>query len=389
MRVGIITFYNGNINYGGILQAYALQKTIENLGYECRQVCLDNTISEKLTLFQKIGTIIKLGTSAIEIYQRKKSQEEKERLLRDIRPRQKAGFIGFEKSIPHTSKSFKPDEMSELDSEFDMFVCGSDQIWTPNSGGFRPVPHKLNYFLAFTQKYKISYAASFGTDRISDKYARLIVPLINDLDAVSVREKNAKKLLERRISKDITVVADPVMLLSSSEWQKIMIKPKESNYVFAYVLGKKDDSRFFIKKCSRELQKLLITVPYIGDYSNSDKDFGDKQCIGITPGEFLGYIQNADYIVTDSFHCAVFCVLLEKQFLVLRRSGDSEKGAMNSRLTDLLKVLSLEDRLIDDSYSNLTAYGKIDYSKTNEMVRKLSRKSIDWLDKNLKRGILK
>ena len=387
MRVGIITFYNGNINYGGILQSYALQHVIESMGYECKQICLDNAITETLTKFQKVKLILELGPKAIYIYKRKKKQEQKEKKLSNIRKLQSDGFKKFELSIPHTDKIYRADETDELNQEFDIFVCGSDQIWTPYSGGFRQVPHKWNYFLAFTNKRKISYAASFGADYLPIEFENKIIPLINKLDAISVREENAKRILQSKINKDITVVLDPVFLLNRQEWEAITVKPKEANYIFSYLLGKQEKNRFVVTQVAKELDKVLIAIPFIGELCEKDFDFGDISKIGATPEEFLGFISDADYVISDSFHCIVFALIFKKQFAVLKRSSDKSKESMNSRLYNLLLKVGLEDRIINSDCKSKSVKNilkiSIDYDRVGQILKQEIISSLEWLRQSL------
>jgi hypothetical protein len=138
-----------------MLQAYALQKTIENLGYDCEQICLDNRITEKLSFKDKVKLVFKLKFGVFNLIKRKLYDRKINKKLFSIKQRQSEAFLEFQNLIPHTKKIYKAEEINELNDIFDEFVCGSDQVWTPYSGGIRPVPHKWNYYLEFTNKRKI------------------------------------------------------------------------------------------------------------------------------------------------------------------------------------------------------------------------------------------
>lgn len=275
--------------------------------------------------------------------------------------------------------------MDEVNQTFDIFVCGSDQIWTPYSGGFRQVPHKWNYFLAFTDKRKISYAASFGADRLPIEFENKIIPLINDLDAVSVREENAKKILQGKVNKDVMVVLDPVFLLDKNEWDSKALKPNEENFIFSYLLGKYPESRTNVTSVAKEFNKMLVAIPFVGDFCEVDFTFGDVSKIGAIPEEFLGYISKADYVISDSFHCIVFSLIFRKQFAVLKRTSNSAKGAMNSRLYDLMTKVGLEDRIVECDCENIktTLEKNIDYDRVDEVLKKEIAASKNWLKNSL------
>lgn len=386
MKIGIITFYNGNINHGGMLQAYALQKTIENLGYDCEQICLDNRITEKLSFKDKVKLVFKLKFGVFNLIKRKLYDRKINKKLFSIKQRQSEAFLEFQNLIPHTKKIYKAEEINELNDIFDEFVCGSDQVWTPYSGGIRPVPHKWNYYLEFTNKRKISYAASFGADVLPKQFEEEAVKRINNLDAISVREANAKKLISNKIHKNIQIVLDPVLLIEPDEWMKIVKKPVEEKYMLAYILGNSNQSRIIIQDASNLMKEKLITIPFIGDYNELDFKFGDIQKIDISPKEFLGYIKYSDFVITDSFHCVVFSILFEKRFVVLKRNLDKEKKAMNSRLTDLLSLVGLDDRIVDNTSSrNIQEIlnRPIDYSSVLKKIEEEKIKSLEWLQNNL------
>ena len=117
-----------------------------------------------------------------------------------------------------------------------------------------------------------------------------------------------------------------------------------------------------------------------------DFKFGDIQKIDISPKEFLGYIKYSDFVITDSFHCVVFSILFEKRFVVLKRNLDKEKKAMNSRLTDLLSLVGLDDRIVDNTSSrNIQEIlnRPIDYSSVLKKIEEEKIKSLEWLQNNL------
>lgn len=107
MKIGIITFYNGNINHGGMLQAYALQKTIENLGYDCEQICLDNRVTEKLSFKDKVKLVFKLKFGVFNLIKKKLYDRKINEKLFYIKQRQSKAFLEFQNLIPHTKKYIK------------------------------------------------------------------------------------------------------------------------------------------------------------------------------------------------------------------------------------------------------------------------------------------
>lgn len=303
MKIGIISFYKGNHNYGGILQAYALQKYLKKCGHEAYQICLDYAPSLPLTRKQKLMKLVSLKGKALKvIYDKIKSRKIKNDTSK-ISKMIAEGFNDFEKAIPHTQKVYRADEMEELNNVFDIFICGSDQVWAPLSDEWYTFPHEKSYFLAFTNKRKISYAASFGVSNIPEKHLQFAVPLLEKFDAISVRESSASITLNKNLNREVAVVVDPTLLFTGEEWIEMLGVRRNlcSNPVMlAYLLGKSDENRKTATACANELSAVLKVVPFIGEYTPTDFFFGDEQLIGITPKDFLEYIYNADYIVTDS-----------------------------------------------------------------------------------------
>ena len=167
---------------------------------------------------------------------------------------------------------------------------------------------------------------------------------------------------------------------------KIVKKPVEEKYMLAYILGNSNQSRIISQDASNLMKEKLITIPFIGDYNELDFKFGDIQKIDISPKEFLGYIKYSDFVITDSFHCVVISILFEKRFVVLKRNLDKEKKAMNSRLTDLLSLVGLDDRIVDNTSSrNIQEIlnRPIDYSSVLKKIEEEKIKSLEWLQNNL------
>lgn len=385
MRIGIVTFYRGNHNYGGILQAFALQKYLEQSGYEALQIGLDYTDSNSLSKIQKLFKLLKMGDKAIPVLQEKIKNRRIQKATCEIRRSIATGFEQFENVIPHTLKSYHAEEMKLLNDEFDAFICGSDQVWAPLSNEWYTFPHTGSYFLGFTNKKKISYAASFGISNIPDDYLKAVAPYLEKFDSISVREASVVPILKDRLHRDIDVVVDPTLLYTGAEWvEMFQIEQSPKNVIFSYILGNSSENRDIVKSCARDMSLKLDTVPFIGDFTPEDFSFGDEQLIGITPEAFLSNIYNAAYIVTDSFHCAVFAILFKKQFAVLKRSNDNTKGEMNGRLYDLLRSIGLENRVCNEKKSLFAilkteiSYKNIDSKLNCDRVR-----SQNWLKQQL------
>ena len=195
-------------------------------------------------------------------------------------PRKK-NFIKFRKLIKKTKKVDKV-TISALNSEYDFFITGSDQVWNYNLTNFDTC-----YFLDFVNdsKKKLSYAASLGFDSFSEKIAKEYNLLLNDFSALNVREKSASVLLERVLNKKVVVGLDPTLLLEKDDWDKIAIEPKVKDYIFVYQLSPSRYMTDIIKKLKQKTGLKVVAVPFVMGTVNAYCD------MTAGPSEWIGYIK--------------------------------------------------------------------------------------------------
>ncbi len=231
MKIGIVTWFHYK-NYGTVLQAYALQSFLKSQGYKCELINYIPLNNKTLIQKIKLGNFKKRILNKIESYRFKfLSEVEKEELKKRNNKFEK--FLN--KNIDFTSKIYSYDDLLKLNDMFDCFICGSDQIWNPNNlNGF--------YFLDFVndKRKKISYAPSFGVKYIQPSKEIKIQQWINKFDKISVREEDGANILNNLTQKDVQVVVDPTLLLSSKIWKEISINPGiTDDYILCYFLGDK------------------------------------------------------------------------------------------------------------------------------------------------------
>ena len=370
MKIGIITFYNGNINHGGMLQAYALQRTIENLGYDCEQICLDNRVTEKLSFKDKVKLVFKLKFGVFNLIKKKLYDRKINEKLFYIKQRQSKAFLEFQNLIPHTKKIYKAEEINELNDIFDEFVCGSDQVWTPYSGGIRPVPHKWNYYLEFTNKRKISYAASFAISQIACDIKPLNSKWLKKLDAISVREHTGLSVLQSLKVKGVEVV-DPVYLLNRMQWLNFAGKDRliKQKYVLVYDLYMNDE-RLCIE--AKRLSKLYhLTIVSVD--GNIKCPYAQKNISNAGPQEFVNLIFHAEYVITNSFHATSFSLILNRPFAVFYNYDNI------SRISDILNHVGLSHCLNADN-----PIYNYNWMNINQYLAEMCKKSYQFLVSNLK-----
>lgn len=309
-RAGILTFHNAE-NYGAALQTYALMKAVQTLGVDCEVI---NYRNRGVVIRNLLKNIYYLATS--------------QNPIKNHRAYQK-----FQRQFMNlTEKTYrKPLDFEKDADRFDYLLFGSDQIWNPDlANGFDPL-----YFGQFpTRAKKIAYSASLGKDQITSEERQKLNQLIAGLDAVGVREETMLPLIDREAS----CVVDPCLLLTAAEWAQIASKPVSTdNYILVYQLFANNQILLTAERLAAEMGKeILVLSPY--PILKNRKRFHP---LGrISPTEFIGYYQQADVVISDSFHGSIFSILFQKLFYTLLPS------AKTSRITSLLDKLALSDRIV-------------------------------------------
>lgn len=348
-KVGILTLYWQTYNYGAQLQAYALQRKISNLGYECEQIqykwCKEQIIE---------------NYSQASINQR--------------------AFSAFSNSIKHSNMVFSSENIDECVNDYDVFVTGSDQVFgVENSMPDINLPIMALSFVP-DEKVKIAYAASMGNAELSSKRRAVLKNCLPGLDRISMREKQASAYISQMIGKRVDTVLDPVFLLNKEEWNEISKDAKSFNeeYIFFYSAGY--DS--FHEKIVEKLQeKYGIPVKRLG-YIEGEK---------IGPLDFISWIKGARYVVTDSFHALAFSIIYHKNFVSLPIDTIPTSRSKNVRIKNLLNLVDLEDRFINGKICNLSDISKITerlekpipFEKVERLLDELKEESVNFLKTSL------
>lgn len=362
MKIGIVTWHY-NSNYGTLLQAYALQEIIKKFGYSPEFVNFrPNLNTSKKKLVRKLKDLyIMLFRPGL--YNNRKL------LYR---------FIDQNFSLGKLYYSYN-DLCKEADKIYDVGICGSDQIWSNNTGTINPF-----YYLDFLDESKrISYASSIGRNRIPDNLVTDFGKYVNKIRYLSIREEKGAEIIKEITGRDAEVVLDPSLLLDKDEWlekieDKKPVSPKEK-YIFLYILGDNEEHVEYAKQVSKITGLKLIAI---------ETKYGkvkDLELIPADPFDFVELVNNASYVLTDSFHGLAFSINLEKQFAVFKRFRDDEKKSQNSRIYNLLKKTNLEDRLIlsDESVSFLSD-NIIDYNSVKPLLEEERKRSLEFLSSSIK-----
>lgn len=371
--VGLMTCFLDN--YGACLQAYALQHTIIDKGYHCEIVKYTEPVgyySKNLKETLKNSTIYNIARCLISKKYKTTYKFEKIR-RKNFEKFRNHSLIFSEKTYPKYS-TLKPAP------KYDIFVCGSDQIWNPT------FYDKCNpaYYLDFVPDNvpKISYAPSIGLSDIPQEYVFDFSKYLKRFDAISVREKNGVELIERYTGEKAKWVLDPTMLLEGKEWSELIPEKKVYNkpYIFCYLFGRQEYYSDAIERLQKETGLDVVIIPF------SERDLNKKyhQVCKAGPIEFLSLIKNAQYVLTDSFHATVFSILFKVSFFTLLRNNDNDVNSMNSRVYSLLSMLDLEDRFLNkDMVQSFKISGVDNFDKAYKTLNDMRKESISFLTNSL------
>ena len=370
MRIGILTFCY-TVNYGAELQAYALEKVLnsfndvnaELLDYKSTAIFNSNkpvSIKDGKSLKQKIKYFF-AHKCAVERWNK---------------------FRKFDSEYISMSQNQYEREKGISTNDYDCFIIGSDQVWN-----MELTDGDTNFFLPdIAERKKIcSYAASFGYDKVPDKYFEITQTGINSILQISVREKSGKKIIYDLCNKKAEVVLDPTLLLRPDEWKKIVVQNKtgystKRPYVLLYLVDSNNTKMWNYVNNFAKINKLDIL------WITPRRNIGlpGKKIRAAGPLEFIKLIYNANLIVTGSFHAVCFSLQLSKRFVYVIK--DKNKS---SRVLNLFQLLEIKDQSFNEG---IKVFTDLEYSKVHERLEILRKESLQILrrmihDSNNSRGL--
>ena len=385
MKIGILTFHS-ELNYGGVLQCWALQTFLDSIGYDV--VVIDKRLEDsrnlqvsylEVSFITRLKWIVKslLGSNDFSIWRR--AVKTYRFIVRNLRL-SKYHFIDW-RDAPK-------------DLGVDVVVVGSDQVWHGGNWG-DPRPYlSVGEF----EGARISYGASLGMLDIPNKYAVEFRNALPHFHAVSVREKSARILL-KAYRDDISVVVDPTLIVDSDAWLQFCRKKKTSvrKYLVCYFLqGSETSSRDILTRFSDEMG-------YVVDVFMNDKQRTRRVAIrnlmqtyrnrfsqnvrfryDADPRDFVEAFQAADVIIADSFHALMFSAIFRKNFRILRPVAEWARISFD-RIRDFCEDFILGDCEADSLDSALASIRDGYIVGFNELaIRNAIHDSRQWLEKNLK-----
>lgn len=375
-------------NYGAALQGYALFETLCEMGFDVSIVRYDGYAPPR-----KYGLLKDIVKRIIRYKGNQPSEDEIKAVERKRNNR-----IRYKREIEHREllfRSFQDENMSfysekrmcwetlrETPPISDIYMCGSDQIWNPNFHGGVCDP---GYFLTFAPKEstKIAYAPSFGCDDIPKSMQKMLFKMLKDFKAISVREKSGVDIVKKYGKRKAEHVLDPTLLRTGDEWRKIAKKPEglPKHYILCYRFAESNKTKSMIDQISQNTGWQVVSLPL------SEVAMNDDYCtiFEAGPQEFVGLIEHASLVCTDSFHATVFSILMNTPVCVFLRESYKNGNSMNSRIYSILQLLKLEHHIIKPDAEVDEAIKCIDedYKEANEILATEREKSFNFLIKAL------
>ena len=366
MKVGLLTLSpKPGLNYGGILQGYALQTKLKELVHKILSVIV-RLFKRNLLGNKKIQHPLKQWNFTDE-----------------VRKNIYKNTLDFVSKNIVISEQIIPEKDLKIDTEkYDCFIVGSDQVWRP-----KYVPYQPHYFLDFVKEKnvkRIAYGASFGVaeKEYSDELLNICKPLAQKFCAISVREDSGIKLCKELFDVDAVHVIDPTMFFGAEHYIKLS-KERDDYFnngnCFAYILDKSNEKQRIISRVSNKYNLKPFNVMPKSKFADVGPQHVED-CIMPPVEQWLDGFNKAEFIITDSFHGCVFSIIFKKPFIVIE---NAERGG--ARFESLLRLFKLENRMIqsENDLREDLLNTEIDYEVVHEILAKEREKATMFLIKAL------
>lgn len=341
MKIGLLTFTE-NTNIGQRLQNYALQHTLEEMGHTVETIRQDYPFNKMKRFIKQSIFKVKHPATAVRKFKR-------QRKFDDFN---KKNIHFYKKKISfHNSNTY-------LKDEFDSFIVGSDQVWSPVSSD---VGH--NYFLTFADRHqRMTYAPSISVEEMPEGKVELYKKYLSGFDTITVREDRGADIVEELTGKRPEVVLDPTLLLNRRKWDDIKenyYDIPEEPYAVSMFLGASHQKDF--KPVCEKLGLKLLDITSLTE---------------ISPSEFISVIEKSSLVGTDSYHVTIFSTIYQRPFINFQRSNGARA---NSRFLTLYRLLGIKNRTWDYLKDNQSEITEMDYSSVVDNKIHQQKLSLDIL----------
>lgn len=376
MKIGILT-QPLHKNYGGLLQNYALQQVLKSMGYDVETI--DHSFCIKISWLRQILSKTKVRLLHALCPKRYNLTRYIPNAQEQAIIRAKTNFF-IDKYIARTMTLQSTEEFDDIaqSNKYDAYVVGSDQCWRPRYNG----PFLEEMFLCFAENQsnvkRIAYAASFGTDdwEFSPEMTNKCSTLAKRFDLITVRETSGVELCKKHLGVEAKHVLDPTMLLDKEDYIKLVEnenEPRKSGNLFYYILDPSAEKKTLVEDVAKKNGLVSFTVmPRYQEENRTKYDVKKRleDCIYPSVTSWLRAFIDAEMVIVDSFHGAVFSIIFNKPFWVL---SNASRG--NARFDSLLGVFGLEDRIITPE-DTIDWEKPIDWERVNRIREREKKQSL-------------
>lgn len=377
MKIGIIT-QPLHSNYGGLLQNYALQRTLRHLGHD--PITMDQP-NGRISYFILLSSSVKTFLLRLVGKGKKRSYPfvMKDKYIKSVRV-----YTNFfiDRYISHSPKLITRSESSHYvrKNQIKALIVGSDQVWRPKYNV--DIYHSYLDFSQGMDIKRIAYAASFGTDdwEYTPEQTKCCRQLAQAFQAISVREDSGVALCENYLGVKAVPVLDPTMLLEKEDYECLVKKenePVSEGNLLCYILDKTAEKSCLINDIAQDLRLSPFAV-MPAEVLRRETVKTIDQCVFPSVTKWLRGFMDARFVVCDSFHGAVFSIIFNKPFIVI-----ANKSRGMARFYSLLRMYGLEERLITDHLDTSLLNKPIDWVAVNRKRSEMKEISLRFLKENL------
>lgn len=376
MNIGIITYWESNDNYGQQLQIWGLQKTLKSLGHEpflIRYVFSKSPFRKsRKSLLKKIAKLMcilpylkDLKYKEKEKYLDKRNEGRRFNLFRDVN-------LNMSKDVYYSIY-----ELRNHPPKADAYITGSDQVWSQ----LLNLEENKTFFLDFGDKKikRIAYAPSFAMDSYPEPLRDILKKQLSHFDAVSVRESQGVKICNS-VGVQAFHVLDPTLLHTRNDYEKLIDKEYGNSEIFVYSLNimNSEEIRWDELQQYAKGRNLPISITTSSGYYKGFEICQNGKYVYPTIGEWLSRIQNAELVVTTSFHGVAFSIIMHARFVYIPLYGEKSPG--NKRIFELLDYLDLSEHILTKgtNYVDVTL-PPIDWMAVDRRLAQKKQESINFL----------
>lgn len=380
-KIGYVMAYKkGQNNYGTSLQGYALLMKMRQLGHDVEII----HYIKQMSVWEKVQWVINSYRCGMA----------RNPLKTIIKPKYPSSYKEGIKQRTTAVDSYKETKLlpffhdycgyralCEGSTNYDAIVVGSDQVWLP----LGLTTKFFNLLFVKDNVRKVAYASSFGVHDIPDFQKKDTGIYLDRFYSIGVREQRGKEIVEELSHRHAQVVSDPTLLLTKAEWEKELqytTKRDSIPYIFCYLISENKEARMLATELAKKKELKIICIRHLEKYREIDDTYGDEAPYDVDPNDFIAYIRDAEYVVTDSFHCTVFSHIFHKPFLTFYRSIGG-RNARNNRIDSLITILGSNPQHL---YTNGGLEGidtPIDWNKVEDNLLVLREESMTFLKSSL------